>query len=99
MTGVATALLVGLVGLGIPVAAALFYLGLALGDLYAFIPPLPSLGDISWSTSTEFLFVAIPLFILMGEILLRAGMAEDMYQALAPGLSRVPGGLMHTNIA
>ncbi len=99
MTGVATALLVLLVGIGIPIAAALFYLGVMLGELYAFLPPLPSLGDITWSTSTEFLFVSIPLFILMGEVLLRAGLAEEMYRALAPGLSRVPGGLMHTNIA
>ena len=99
MTGIATALLVLLVGIGIPIAAALFYLGVMLGELYAFLPPLPSLGDITWSTSTEFLFVSIPLFILMGEVLLRAGLAEEMYRALAPGLSRVPGGLMHTNIA
>jgi tripartite ATP-independent transporter DctM subunit len=95
----AALLLLLLAGLGIPVAAALFYLGVALGDLYAFLPPLPALGDIAWSTATEFLFVSIPLFILMGEILLRAGLAEEMYTALAPTLARVPGGLMHTNIA
>jgi C4-dicarboxylate transporter, DctM subunit len=99
VTGVATGLLVLLVGLGIPVAAALFYLAVILGELYAFLPPLPSLGDIAWGTATEFLLVSIPMFILMGEILLRAGMAADMYRALAPALARVPGGLMHTNIA
>lgn len=99
MIGVATALLLLLLGLGIPVASALFFLGLILGDLYAFLPPLPALGDIAWSTSTEFLLISVPLFILMGEVLLRAGIAEDMYRALAPLLARVPGGLMHTNIA
>jgi len=97
--GVATALLLLLVGLGIPVAAALFFLGVILGDLYAFLPPLPALGDIAWSTSTEFLLISVPLFILMGEVLLRAGLADDMYRALAPLLARIPGGLMHTNIA
>ncbi|MCX7684718.1 MAG: TRAP transporter large permease subunit [Acetobacteraceae bacterium] len=99
MIGVSAALLLILVGLGIPVAAALFFLGLILGDLYAFLPPLPALGDIAWSTSTEFLLISVPLFILMGEVLLRAGIAGDMYRALAPLLARVPGGLMHTNIA
>jgi C4-dicarboxylate transporter DctM subunit len=99
MIGVATSLLLLLLGLGIPVASALFFLGLILGDLYAFLPPLPALGDIAWSTSTEFLLISVPLFILMGEVLLRAGIAEDMYRALAPLLARVPGGLMHTNIA
>lgn len=99
MIPVSTALLLLLIGLGIPVAAALFFLGVILGDLYAFLPPLPALGDISWSTSTEFLLISVPLFILMGEVLLRAGIAGDMYRALAPLLARVPGGLMHTNIA
>jgi tripartite ATP-independent transporter DctM subunit len=99
MIAVATALLLLLVGLGMPVAAALFLLALLLGDLYAFLPPLPALGDIAWSTSTEFLLVSVPLFILMGEVLLRSGLAEEMYRALAPLLARVPGGLMHTNIA
>lgn len=99
MIGVATGLLLLLVGLGIPVAAALFFLGVLLGDLYAFLPPLPALGDIAWSTSTEFLLISVPLFILMGELLLRAGLAADMYRALAPLLARIPGGLMHTNIA
>jgi tripartite ATP-independent transporter DctM subunit len=60
---------------------------------------LPALGDIAWSTSTEFLLISVPLFILMGEVLLRAGLADDMYRALAPLLARIPGGLMHTNIA
>jgi tripartite ATP-independent transporter DctM subunit len=96
---VATSLLILLLGLGIPVASALFFLGLILGDLYAFLPPLPALGDIAWSTSTEFLLISVPLFILMGEVLLRAGIAENMYRALAPLLARIPGGLMHTNIA
>jgi tripartite ATP-independent transporter DctM subunit len=32
-------------------------------------------------------------------VLLRAGLADDMYCALAPLLARIPGGLMHTNIA
>lgn len=99
MIGYATIVLVALIGLGIPVAAALGYLAVILGNAYAFLPPLPALGDIAWGTSTEFLLVSIPLFILMGEILLRAGVAEDMYRALEPRLSRLPGGLMHTNVA
>jgi len=39
------------------------------------------------------------MFILMGELLLRSGMAEDMYRALDTWVGGVPGGLMHTNIA
>src|SRR5206468_567463 len=40
----------------------------------------------------------IPLFILLGELLLRSGIADRMYVALSAWLGRMPGGLLHTNI-
>ena len=54
---------------------------------------------ISWATSNNFLLVAIPFFVLLGEILLRSGMAERMYGALVLWMPWLPGGLMHSNIA
>jgi tripartite ATP-independent transporter DctM subunit len=42
--------------------------------------------------------VAVPLFLLMGELLLRAGLSEQLYKALNVFLRRLPGGLLHTNI-
>jgi tripartite ATP-independent transporter DctM subunit len=62
------------------------------------LPLTGALGEISWGTSNEFLLVAIPLFIMLGEILLRSGMAERMYNAMSLWLSWLPGGLMHANI-
>ena len=50
-------------------------------------------------TSNNFLLVAIPFFVLLGEILLRSGMAERMYNALVLWIPWLPGGLMHSNIA
>ncbi len=38
------------------------------------------------------------MFVLLGEILLRSGIAERMYGAMAQWLSWLPGGLMHSNI-
>jgi C4-dicarboxylate transporter DctM subunit len=97
---IATALilLLVLIGLSIPVGAALGVLGLALDPLFSMLPLSRALGELSWSASNEFLLVAIPLFILLGEILLRAGFAERMYGAMALWLSWLPGGLMHANI-
>lgn len=97
---VATALILMLVllGLSIPVGAALGTLGLILDPLYSMLPLTQAMGEVSWSTSNEFLMVAIPLFILLGEILLRSGMAEKMYGAMSLWLSWLPGGLMHANI-
>ncbi|MGS1118509.1 TRAP transporter large permease [Castellaniella sp. UC4442_H9] len=91
-------LLLVLLGISIPVGAALGVLGLVLEPLYSMLPLTRAIGEISWSTSNEFLLVAIPLFIMLGEILLRSGLAERMYSAMSLWLSWLPGGLMHANI-
>jgi tripartite ATP-independent transporter DctM subunit len=56
------------------------------------------MGEIAWSTSAEFLLVAIPLYILMGELLVCSGVAGRMYGAVSKWLSWLPGGLMNANI-
>ncbi len=98
MIATALILLLALLGLSIPVGAALGVLGLVLDPLYSMLPLTQAMGEVSWGTSNEFLMVAIPLFILLGEILLRSGMAESMYGAMSLWLSWLPGGLMHANI-
>ncbi len=101
MTVISVALLVLLsfLLLSIPVAAALAALGLSLGSIFSPFPLYKALGEISWSTGTDFLLLAIPLFVLLGEILLRTGIAGRTYQALYYWLSWMPGGLIHANIA
>lgn len=91
-------LLLLLIGLSIPVGAALGVLGLALDPAFSMLPLTRAIGELAWGTNNEFLLVAIPLFILLGEILLRAGFAERMYSAMSLWLSWLPGGLMHANI-
>lgn len=98
MIASALTLLLVLIGISIPVGAALGILGLILDPMYSMLPLTRAIGEISWSTNNEFLLVAIPLFILLGEILLRSGFAEKMYGAMSLWLSWLPGGLMHANI-
>lgn len=98
MITTALTLLLVLIGLSIPVGAALGALGMILDPLFSMLPLTAAMGEITWSTSNEFLLVAIPLFIMLGEILLRSGMAERMYNAMSLWLSWLPGGLMHANI-
>ncbi len=92
-------ILIGLLALAITVAAGLGVLGLILSALYSKLPLSLAIGEISWATSNNFLLVAIPFFVLLGEILLRSGMAERMYNALVLWIPWLPGGLMHSNIA
>jgi tripartite ATP-independent transporter DctM subunit len=51
-----------------------------------------------WGHSHSWSLTALPLFILMGEILLRSRMSDDMFTGLVPWLSRAPGRLLHVNI-
>lgn len=92
------AFLIILLALSIPVAATLGVLGLTLDAVFSTLPLRHAAGELAWASSTDFILVAIPMFVLLGEILLRSGIAERMYAAMAQWLSWLPGGLMHSNI-
>ncbi|MEM8853407.1 MAG: TRAP transporter large permease [Pseudomonadota bacterium] len=86
------------VALSLPVAAVLGGLSLSLDAVFNDARLSATFGGFVWDKSVDFILVAIPLFILLGEIVLRSGLAEDMYRAVAKWLSWLPGGLMHANI-
>jgi C4-dicarboxylate transporter, DctM subunit len=90
--------LIVLLAASVPVAASLGLLALFLDWWYSPMPLYLALGESFWQNGVEFILVAVPLFILLGEILLRSGIAESMYNAMAQWLSWLPGGLMHSNI-
>lgn len=90
--------LMALVILSVPIAAVLGWLGLFMSNFHSFMPLHLAIGDIFWQNSIEFLLVAIPMFVLMGEILLRSGITERMYEGMVQWLGWLPGGLMHSNI-
>jgi len=89
MTGAAT---------GVALGVALGLTGMVL--LQVFSNGATSLAvDAIWGVFNSFTLSAVPLFILLGEILLKSGISERAYSAFAPVFRRVPGGLLHTNIA
>jgi len=51
-----------------------------------------------WGHSHSWSLTALPLFILMGEILLRSRLSKDMFNGLAPWLGGLPGRLLHVNV-
>jgi C4-dicarboxylate transporter, DctM subunit len=91
-------LLILLLGLSIPVGAALLLLALSLGAAFSPMPIYLAMGEVVWSASTNALLVSVPLFVLLGEILLRSGMADRLYSSMSHWLAWLPGGLMHANI-
>lgn len=92
------ALMICLLFLGLHVATALF--GTAFIAIVFFFDGvhLRVFGSQLWSSMEDYILLAIPLYILLGEILVRSGMTDKMYAALSPWLNRLPGGLLHTNI-
>ena len=91
-------LLIVLLAVSVPVAAVMGVLGLALNQFFAVMPLHRAMGEIIWNSSSEYILIAVPMFVMLGEILLRAGIAERVYNAIAQWLSWLPGGLMHANI-
>ncbi len=98
MLGTALLLLLILIALSLPIAAALGVLGVILDRTYGFLPLYQAAGEVAWTSSSGFLLMAIPLFVLLGELMLRSGVADAMYDALAKWLGWLPGGVMHANI-
>jgi tripartite ATP-independent transporter DctM subunit len=92
-------LLLVLAGSGLFVAAVLGVLGYSLAAFFSPFPLIRGLGEVAWSSSADFILVAVPMFIMMGELLLRSGITDSMYDALDRWVGHIPGGLMHTNIA
>jgi len=91
--------LLGLLALSIPVGIVLFLLGFGVDIFFSPFPLIRGLGNLVWSTSNNATLIAIPFFVLLGEILVRSGVATRTYAALDRWVSWLPGGLVHANIA
>lgn len=95
---IAFAAMLAMMLLGLPIAVSMAAIGI-LGGLLAYgMPFIDSIAPVVWGVHNDNLLTAIPLFVLMGELLLRSGIADRMFGALAAWLGRLPGGLLHTGV-
>jgi C4-dicarboxylate transporter DctM subunit len=80
--------------LGLPVGYALLGAGtIGYAVLSGPSQALTQVGLALWDNGTNFLFIAVPLFILMGQLIFHAGLAEDIFSLAQRALRRLPGGL------
>ncbi|MEM6593572.1 MAG: TRAP transporter large permease [Pseudomonadota bacterium] len=91
--------LLALLSLSIPVGIVLFLLGFGVDQFFSGFPLTRALGNMVWSSSSSATLIAIPFFVLLGEILVRSGVASRTYAALDRWVSWLPGGLVHANVA
>jgi C4-dicarboxylate transporter DctM subunit len=91
-------LLIGFLFLGLHVAVAMFLIALLGAALYLGPPLVAAFGTQLWGAMEDYVLLSIPLYILLGEILVRSGSTDRLYRSLADWLNFLPGGLLHTNI-
>lgn len=90
--------LIALLASGLWIALALAGVAAIAMALFSNAPVGLVMATTFWGHSHSWSLAALPLFILMGEILLRSRLSSDMFNGLAPWLGRVPGRLLHVNV-
>ncbi|QEW03290.1 TRAP transporter large permease [Microbacterium lushaniae] len=83
---------------GTHVAVALGFVGIILLTFFSDRPTLGLMGHSAWELFSDTTLIVIPLFALMGDLLVRSGVTDSMYRTMAMWMGRVPGGLLHTNV-
>jgi tripartite ATP-independent transporter DctM subunit len=83
--------------LGIPLAVAL---GLAsAAAIFAYTStPLTLLAESMFSSMNSFLLVAVPLFILVGQLMERGRVADRIFDFAQSTVGWLPGGMGHVNV-
>ena len=92
---------------GLWIGFSLFFVGITGMLLYKInLPPVISIWDkiggllanSIWNSMNSWSLTALPLFILMGEILFRTAISTKLLNGLVPWLSNIPGRLLHINV-
>src|SRR5258708_6028301 len=81
------------------------WIGLTLGAtgavmlaIFRNIPLDKLLAQYAWNILTTQELLALPMFILMGEILFQSRLSRSLFQGLSPWAGLLPGRLLHVNV-
>jgi C4-dicarboxylate transporter, DctM subunit len=94
MFAVLFAALAGGIWIGLTLGAT----GAILLALFRNIPLDKLLAQYAWNILTTQELLALPMFILMGEILFQSRLSRSLFQGLAPWAGLLPGRLLHVNV-
>jgi tripartite ATP-independent transporter DctM subunit len=93
VTFVILGLLILMLLYGIPVFASLGISSVVAIVMTKGVEGLTVIPEIYYEKMDNFVLIAIPLFILMGEILFHTGIGSDLYKMASRWTNRIPGGL------
>ncbi len=84
----------------VPLAFSMGLVGFAgIGLIRGWDPALASTAQVVYETGFAYTLSVIPLFILMGNFVARAGLAHELFQAAYAFIGHLRGGLAHATIA
>jgi len=90
----------GLALLRVPLAFAMGIVGIAgIGLTRGWQPAIASTAQVVYETGFAYTLSVIPLFILMGNFVARAGLAHELFQAAYAFIGHRRGGLAHATVA
>ena len=95
---VAILIAIGLIFYGVPIGFALAAVGFVGNGLMIGWPQTVVQTElVAWEVGTDFLFIAAPLFLFMGQLVFHTGIATDLFDAVYKWFGRLPGGLAVTS--
>ena len=85
--------------LRVPLAFAMGFVGfVALGLLRGWGPTAASAAQVVYDTGFAYTLSVVPLFILMGNFVAKAGLAHELFRAAFAFIGHVRGGLAHATV-
>ena len=91
--------MLSLILLGVPIAWAMAIVAV-LGELVV-TGPVQMASKLSmtlWESGTQFVFIALPLFLLMGQLAFRTGVTDDLYECVNKWFGHMPGGVAVSSV-
>lgn len=85
---------------GIPISFALVIVGvIGVTSIIGFDPSMAMLGQVFFDTARSYSLSVVPLFLLMGNLIVQSGVADEIYDAAYAWLRHRKGGLAMATIA
>ena len=95
---IAIVVVIALIFYGVPIGFALAAVGfVGNGIMIGWPQTVVQTQLVAWEIGTNFLFVAAPLFLFMGQLVYHTGIATDLFDTVHKWFGRLPGGLAVTS--
>jgi len=85
-------------GVGVWIGLALYSVAIIALALFKSMPVDKLLAQLSFNTVTTPELIALPMFILMAEVLFHTRLSNSLFNGLSPWTNRLPGRMLHVNV-